>query len=262
MAVKYRGNIIKERLPGYPKMVQSEDDTTIEDKFTVAVGEILYLPGIGDKYPDDLLSALSDVTMTLRERRLVPKPGGGLFEVELIYAPADEDEGGFGSNVRAVYEYTTEDIDVPLAQHPNYQTKWNHVILEKDGELWSWNDFDIFWKEAVDLTIPDVFFGIFQWSKPGDSVPEGWRVIRSETKPGVESFRRGVVVITVTRKSRSKKAFERESKTDYTRQNPPKDFGHKGEWLRGGSRIYPEGKSWIMTVQYTNSITIDPDLYE
>lgn len=262
MPVKLRGHIIKTPLPGYPKIVESIDDTTIEERYTMAPGELVLLPSPGDTYQGDIPIALSDTPIVLRERRITPKPGSVLYAVELIYGPPEYDEGGGaaggGRGARVVYEYTTEDIDVPLKQHVNYRTEWNHVLLRKIGVDISGGD----WSEATGLEIPDDLAESFKWARPGDPVPDGWHVVRTETKPGVESFRRGVVVVTVTKRASIRRKFEQESKQDYTRQQPPLTFGHAGEWLRGGSRIYAEGKTWVMVVQYTNSLKIDPDLYD
>lgn len=262
MPIKLRGNIIKTPLPGYPKIVESVDDTTVEERYTMAPEELPLLPSRGDPYDGEIPIVLVDVPLVLRERRVTPKPGAVLYSVELIYGPAEHDEGGGtsirGRGERAIYEYTTEDIDVPLKQHENYRTEWNHVLLRKNGVDISGGD----WSAATDLQIPDYLADSFKWARPGDQVPDGWHVARPETKPGVESFRRGVAVVTVTKRAATRRKFEKESKTDYTRQTPPMTFGLAGEWLRGGSRIYSEGKVWVMVVQYTNSLRIDPDLYD
>ena len=104
--------------------------------------------------------------------------------------------------------------------------------------------------------------GVYKWLQPGDKCPEGFVVIARETKPGVESFRRGITTVQWVRRCGCKRKLEKSAALDYTIQMPKETFGKSGLWLRGGSKIRRNGRKWELTVSFLNSMDYDVDLYE
>ena len=245
--------------PGYPKIENSEENLVVRLVYMVGAKAMKSLPKIGDKYNGAIPISSEIEEVVLSRVTAEPKSEDGPWRVELEYTPEplyDEVSGNGRNRVWKTYEMSTDDMDVPLEQHEEYQARWNHVLLAKDGV----SAVPTWWETTADTVIADTNY---KWGKPGEKVEEGWHVIKAETKPGVESFRDGVVTVTVTKLCHKRSGFDAEAKRrDYTVSAPGKTFGIEGMWLRGGSSIRREGRRWQMTTQFINSKYIDKDLYK
>lgn len=239
--------------PGYPKITAEEDNITVSLQYMVEKGRLRDLPDLGDPYRGELPRGSGVEKVVLTRMTCTPKTPDGPWLVDLEYGPEplyDETRKG----VRKTYELSTEDMDVPLAQHPDYKMKWDHVLLSKGG-----SSVPSFWRSATSASGTGESY---MWAKPGDVIPEGWKVIAAETKPGVESYRSGVARVTLVKTCRSRSALQAEARSqDYTIGRPGTTFGYRGDWLRGGSSIKRNGRRWELTVDYLNSSRIDRDLY-
>lgn len=244
--------------PGYPKITETEDNFTVSVRYVCTALEMRYLPKVGEAYRGETGFPYDGDKLVLSERRAEPKAEGGPWVVDLVYAPEplyDEVSGSGRNQVRKTYELSTEDMDVPLAQHPRYRMCWDHVLAAAPGMgVPSW------WPSAVSAVSAGASY---RWLGPGEQPPEGWSVVAAETKPGVESFRSGVVRVHVTKTARKRAQFDSEARRqDYTIGAPGKTFGVSGTWLRGGSVIRRNGRLWELSVDYINAKAIDTDLYD
>ena len=245
--------------PGYPKISSEEDNLTVTELYVMNAAEMRKLPKRGDEYEGEMPLPNDVGKLVLLRIGAEPKATGGPWTVTLEYGPEplyDEVSGTGRNQVRKTYEMSTEDMDVPLEQHKDYRTCWNHVLLAKTGL----NAVPEWWGEATDTVIDG---DDYKWGKPGETSKEGWHVVKAETMPGIESWRSGAVTVTVTKTCRSREGFDREAKKqDYTIGKPGKTFGVTGKWLRGGSSIRREGRRWVMTVAYINCKRYQEELYE
>lgn len=246
--------------PGYPKINMEEDNLTVQEVYVMNPRAMEKLPKIGDRYRGEmpLRNDVGDLVLTRVQAH--PKGGGAeVWEVDLEYGPKPlcDDESGSGRNkVRKWYEMGSEEMDVPLEQHPRYRACWNHRLLAQEGVA----AVPAWWETATSTAVAD---RRYRWGAPDEEPEEGWHVLKNETKPGVESFRNGAVTVTVTKSCLRREGFEAEAKSqDYTRGKPGVTFGVGGEWLRGGSSIRREGRRWVMAVTYINAKQIDEDLYD
>ncbi len=254
MTTETRGAVNWTRLPGYPALSGKSGEQKIQDKFRVAAADLVTLPAFRSKFVAAGWPSCYALDVYLADIGIKPTTPG-VFEVTLNYEVPSYDPTETEDSETISKE--TQDVDVPLSQHPNYRTKWDYCLAVKltAGTLTvpSW------WSSATDTVLST---DNYRWLKPGDSVPDGFVVIAAETKPGQTTYRRGVTIVHYVKRSRSKTRLERDCSKDYKRTPPPDDFGVSGVWLRGGSSITYNGKCWELAVDYTNSKTIDEDLYD
>ena len=244
--------------PGYPKITCEEDNLTVQEQYVMNAAAMKKLPRLWDEYEGEMPLPNDVGKLVLLRISAERKTEGGPWTVDLEYGPEplyDEVSRSGRNQVRKNYEMSTEDMDVPLEQHKDYRTNWNHVLLAKSGL----NEVPEWWGTATDTVVDGEDYC---WAKPGET-KEGWHVVAAETMPGVESWRNGAVTVTVTKTCRSREGFDREAKKqDYTIGKPGKTFGVTGKWLRGGSNIRREGRRWVMTVAYINCKKYQEELYE
>lgn len=243
--------------PEYPELSGQNGDETITLQIIATAAGMVNLPSYGEEFKSDdpFFSSFSWLVLTTRTVKAIP--GKQTYLVTLVYTTPDNAAVNYEATVSAEVEYTTQDVDIPLAQHENYRMCWDHVLIARSDT----NHVPGWYFTATDQKIPDDYAGKYAWMKPGDKIPDGWICAAAETKPGVESFRQGICTVTETRKSTNKNYLSRSSKSDYTIQKPPDTFGRPGEWLRGGSSIRKNGRYWELTVAYLNANRWDRDLY-
>lgn len=244
--------------PGYPEVSGQDGEESVTVKIiATAAGLAKNLPTYGSCFdPDDPFFSRFNY-LQLIGRTIATDQGRKTYTVTLTYGVKESDEGS-EATVRREVEYNTQDNDVPLAQHPRYRVRWNHVLLAKAGTT----AIPAWWETAAEKTLSSEDAALYAWAKPDEKVPEGWFCLCAESKPGVESFRSGICTVTEISRSTNKSFLERSAARDYTIQTPPDTFGRSGEWLRGGSSIRKTGKYWELTVTYLNSETVDQDIYE
>lgn len=242
---------------GYPEVSGQDGDETVTVKITAtAAGIAKNLPRYGQYFSsdDEFFARFSYLQLTGRTVAL--NLGKKTYSITLTYSVKEADEGE-ESTVKRDVEYTTQDTDVPLAQHKNYRVRWNHILLTSGAD----NSVPDWWESATDVKIPAGDAEKYVWALPDDKIPDGWRCLCAQTKPGVESYRSGVCTVTEISRSTNKSYLQRTAASDYTIQKPPDTFGRPGEWLRGGSSIRKSGNYWELTVSYLNSTKIDRELY-
>ena len=257
--VKTLGVISWEIQPGYPKLTNNDGGKEVQVNYLINESEISSLPEIGNDFIDSRFPVFANLGVRLSKLVLTPKPGGVFWLLEETFSSPGNSTGE-NPDVEEAIEYSTEDYEKPLESCEKYRTCWNYVLLRKDNH--SGTVTDSWWKNAVNTQIPDDYKGNFMWCKATDCIPDGWHVLKSETKKGATGRLSGAVVVTVTRKANSKNLLARQAQKDYTKQTPPDNFGRSGVWLRCGSSIRKEGKKWVSVVQYRNFDKIDPDLYD
>lgn len=253
--VKIIGDIGIMMCPGYPSLSGTDSCEQITVKFTFSADRMFELPNYGSCFQHEDYKFFERFShLKLRQRTVVPLPGGSLYEVTLVYA---EDESSSSEAViKEEVSYKTQDVDIPLEQHKNYRTCWKYQLAGKnDSPVPGW------WKTATTQEIPSADRGRYLWIKPGEKPKDGWSVLKDRTKPAT-SYRAGVTTVSVTQRTTNKKKLEKSARLDYTVQSPPDDFGRGGYWLRGGSEIKKEGRYWVLSVTYLNTRIIDKDIYD
>jgi len=197
-------------------------------------------------------------SLILRKRSCVPV-SEDLFRIRCEYDNSGDDGTGYtmGGGVYTICTCTNEAVDVPLAQHANYRTKWNHDMHAADGASSStWMD------DAKTTEVEESLASEYAWAKPGTVPADGWRVVMSAAKPGVESFLAFLPVVHVIRTGQ-KARLTRTMALDGTIQTPPDTFGCTAlKWLQVGSSLVQQGRLWELTTDYRGSAAIDTDLYD
>jgi len=260
MSHKVIGNISRVLCPGYPQISGTDGIETLTVKYTVDEEGMDDLPEYGDPYANVAAKWFSRYDgMRLNSRIIAPLESGDVFEVTLTYAFPDADLPDVSASLSEDWECDTQDYDVPIARHGRYRCCWNHKLAVKSGQsiqIPGW------FETAVNDVMNPADAAVYKWLKPGDKCPDGYVIIASETKPGVESFRRGITTVQWIRRCGSKRKLEKSAQLDYTIQTPKETFGKSGRWLRGGSKIRKNGKKWELTVSFLNSQDYDTDLYD
>ena len=156
-------------------------------------------------------------------------------------------------------ECRSEDLAVPIENHNNYLKNWNHDLHAiKDMPSPGW------WATAEAGHVPPTGADgtpDYIWAKPGDTPKEGYALLKSATKPGVESFKAYTPRVTTTRKFASKASCSAHLANNGHLSTPTQTFGFTGEWLQGGSSIKREGGTWTEEIVYIGSREIDKDIY-
>lgn len=244
--------------PGYPQLTISENSEELRINYTATAAALADLPQQGSLFTssDPKLSVFSGRNLPLRSLTIASLPGHEIFRLELVYSNDGADDSSDGVNTE--YEYSTEEVQYPLAEHPHYLAKWDHQLIAAVGTtaIPSW------WATLSSAVVPAAAALKYKILKRGDAPPEGWRVLVAPEKPA-DYYLRGCAVVTVTRRSTSKSKFAADAGKDFTRLSPPQRFGISGgEWLRGGSSIRKDGKKWVQVVSYRHAPAVDHDLYD
>ena len=244
--------------PGYPRLTINENSEELQINYTSTAAALPDLPQMGSLFTssDPALSFFSGRNLPLRSLTITPQPGYEIFRLELVYSNDGADESSGGVNTE--YEYSTEEVQYPLAEHPDYLVKWDHQLVAAAGTtvIPSW------WDTLASAVVPADDAYKYKILRRGDAAPEGWKTLAAPAKQA-DYYLRGCAVVTVTRRSSSKSRFSADAGNDFTRASPPQKFGiHSGEWLRGGSSIRKDGKKWVQVVSYRHAPEVDHDLYD
>lgn len=258
MSHKIIGNVQRVLCPGYPQVSGTDGIEQLTVKYTMNEIGLEELPEYGSFYVNSGAAWFAQYDgMRLKSRTITPLDSGDLFEVTLIYEFIDSELPS--PPLSEEWECDTQDYDVPIAKHSKYRYCWNHKLAARTtagSSVPSW------FREAVSEVIAAEHADNYKWLKPDDKCPEGYAIVAQETKPGVESFRRGITTVQWIRTCGNKKKLEKNAQLDYTIQTPKETFGKTGAWLRGGSKIRKNGKKWELTVSFLNSQEYDTDLYD
>ncbi len=243
---------------GYPEITVQEGVVTMTLQYAVTPEFAMENLPLTDSFLDsaDLPDYAARYSrLKLSTYTLKPKSSGKVLTLQMVYT--DESNNDSDVTVRQTVEYDTQDEVLALETLPNYRTCWNHQLCAKKGcPVPSW------WSTATDTLIPSQDQGNYEWIKPGDRTKNGFEILKTEIKAGVEGKQSGVLTVHVTQRCANLGKLIRSARKDYTIQNPPEDFDRPGEWLRGGSKIVKSGKMWELTVDYKNAQKIDRDLYQ
>ena len=248
---KFRDNLSPQTI----RFVASKKNVTLEIEIIIQSDHLNELPDIGSQYKGTIpnVYGISSVALSSIEINSIGKDDE-FFKCRLTYSH-DVSYDTISTGVRTVYELNTEDIDVPIEQHSKYRMCWNHLLLARDGVT----QIPAFWETATNSLGTGANY---QWASAGDTIPDGWYVLKAEKKPGVSSFKSGVPTVTQTKVSNDRSYLSSEAKSsDYTKKSPGNTFGYSGSWLRCGSSIRYNGKQWELQTRFINSKTIDSDLY-
>lgn len=259
--MKQVGTIDRELQPGYPKVTAADDNYTLQFRYVCSARAVRDLPAVGSAYTGIFKVPNAVGKLVLSDLKAEPmKDEEGPWIAELNYTPEalyDEVDG----DIFTTYELVTEDMDVPIEQHPNFLARWKYCAAAKKTRIgYVFHFFDS--KDSV--IISSSGDPTNAWILPGDQLPgKGWKFMHMAEKPGVEAYRAGVAKVRMVRTCPRREPLEAESRSvDYKIAEPKVTFGLKGKWLRGGSSIRRNGRKWELTVEYINSIDIDPDLYQ
>ena len=256
--MKVVGEISWTVQPGYPKLTNSDGSLELAVNYLLNEKEIGDLPEDRGAFLDSRFPAFHGLGLILKKSVLTPRPGYRIWLLELNYA-TPSDSSGENPDLDETIEFDTDEYEEPLRQVPGYRTHWDHVLLMADDSPVT--VYESWWNAATNTVVPDSARKYVKWARPDDAVPEGWSVLRAETKPGVTGRLTGAGVVTVVTKATRKSAFTKDMQHDYTRQTPPDTFGLGGQWLRCGSSIRKEGKLWCRTVKFRIAKAVDRDLY-
>ena len=244
--------------PGYPELSGEEGDETITERYVVGASEIGAIPLPGTAYANaehSFFNAFSG--LRLQSRTVRAMAGGKTYEVVLVYAYPPGMAPLGDTEVYESVEYSTREFSAPLNQHPDYRYNWDHKLLAAEGVVSS----PSWWSTAVDDRMKEEESRQWRWARPDESVPDQWRVLLPEEKPGITSYLTGVAVVTHTCRSASRTKLIRKIADDFHIATPPETFGATGFWLRGGSSMRKEGRYWVQRVTYTNTSKLDGDIY-
>ena len=244
--------------PGYPQLTIGENSEELRVNYTASSAALASLPEIGSYFvsSDTALSVFSGRDLPLKSLTITPMPGYKTFKLELVFSREDSDDNS-DHQVSTEYEYSTEEIQYPLAEHPNYLVKWDHQLAAKTGTT----AIPAWWDTLNKAEVPTADAATYKLLRRGDAAPDGWAVLKAPEKTA-DNYLRGCAVVTVTKRAVSKVKFQADAGNDFTRASPPQRFGISGgEWLRGGSTIRKDGKKWVQVVSYRHSRVVDHDLY-
>ena len=260
MSHKIIGNVQRVLCPGYPQVSGTDGIEQLTVKYTMNETGLEELPEYGSFYVNSAAEWFSQYDgMRLKSRTVAPLDSGDLFEVTLGYEFINSEVPITSAILSEEWECDTQDYDVPIAKHSKYRYCWNHKLAAKTAAgayVPTW------FQEATSEVIEGEDADMYKWLKPDDKCPEGYAIVAQETKPGVESFRRGITTVQWIRTCYNKQKLEKNAQLDYTIQTPKETFGKAGKWLRGGSKIRKNGKKWELTVSFLNTQEADLDLYE
>lgn len=264
--MKQVGRINLEPQPGYPKITATEDSYTLVVRYACTTTQVRGLPKVGSAWTRGFTVPNGLGKLVLSDLKVESMKGeDGPWMAELTYTPEalyDEVNG----DIFTTYELVTEDMDVPIEQHPDFRTRWKYSLIYRK-EKGKNNSFAAaaFWPVATSPSIvsSDGDPGV-AWILPGDQLPgKDWRVFGVAEKHGVDSYRAGVAKVRMVRTCPRRGPLEAEARSvDYKISTPKVTFGLAGKWLRGGSSIRRNGRKWELTVEYINSLDIDTDIYK
>ena len=161
-----------------------EGDENITERYIVAASEIAAIPLPGTAYSNtehEFFNMFSG--LRLRSRTVRAMTGGKTYEVVLVYAYPPGMAPLGDTEVYESVEYSTREFSAPLNQHPDYRYNWDHKLLAAEGVVSS----PSWWSTAVDDRMKEEEARQWRWARPDESVPDQWRVLLPEEKPGITS---------------------------------------------------------------------------
>lgn len=154
---------------------------------------------------------------------------------------------------------------MPLENKRGYRTNWNYHLAAKKGT----SSVPKWWDTTKELALSDSDADKYRWIREPGEIPEGWKIIKKKTKPGVECWQLPIYELTENSKhGSSKSAGWAVAKKSGKISNPSNgDFNITsklgGNWLCEGGSVQYDGKNWIATCTFAHSPTgWDKDLYD
>lgn len=190
-----------------------------------------------------------------------------LWQVEVVYSISyssnwsDDDQTVVGKKSA---QLSVRNIQIPLQQHPEYRTIWNHYLIANNGNCPSWIT------DKTDTLLTTADRANYQWVKSIGEVPvdpdsQGryWEIVAKPSKAGVEYYDMACFVVTISAKYKTaSSAGGAISKNINKIASPSQDFGLSGQWKLDQASVSYDGKHWIASSTYTRAIDEwDKDLY-
>lgn len=245
--------------PGYSG---SKGEQTVSYEYRIPRDELgTLLPAFDSSVSDAELGTVYFVRYTTRD---IPGDDDYLM-LTLTYSDSTGRNVRIRANGDDLYLPSATTREVPIEQAPNYLTKWNYDLYQRNdlnGTVGTFSGFtEADYDEATDTEItPSDPEYVYMWAKysPGDN----WTLIKPRTKPGVEAYRVPAVVVNYYYWDETKSTVEAQLQTVAQISTPGETFGYAGEWLVTGVDITEDGARYQGRVEYTNDPDWDNDLYE
>ena len=173
--------------PGYPELSGKPGGEVLTCKYIVSADRMDGLPEYNTPYKNELYRFFNGFDyLLLKQRNVKTLPGGGHYEVTLIYEQSDAQLLDVSASaVEIECEQDTREETYPLEYRPNYRCRWNRRLLARRDTA---STVPGWWSTAATTVIPAADQDDYRWISPGDQVPDGWYELCSETKPGVDGF--------------------------------------------------------------------------
>lgn len=255
------------RKVSHPQYREDKNGLSLVDVFYGTWTEVLaYVSIIGSPSSLNPLYVLDSLSRKRRE-------DGTSGELELVYAPAGSGQIGVDNN-RPEPSCQVSLFEKPLEQHPDYLNKWNYHLACRDD---AGSENPSFWDTSGGTGA--TFFDTggtpetYRWIKDPSELPQEdgytWKIIKTKTKPGIESFYSPSVLVQFKYYYSSYSRASQASTNAGKIQTPEYTFGRTGgEWLNMGANVYKDGRKWVMETSWQFSESNgagegwDHDLYE
>lgn len=224
--------------------------------------EMANLMGLGQDGIVSVTIAGVQITGTIKSKRMYQE-AGPFWNCDISWVPTAS--GEVRNDKKPLEEYGKKScqlegglLSVPLENHPDYRTNWNHFLASDDPEatLPSW------WEDETSENCDD---DSFRWVKSRSELPFGidsqgkkWRILADPQMKGVTNYDVGTYVIRESVKCTSAKAagnFVRGKLNKIVR--PSEDFGitaaEGGDWKCDSAHVSWESKDWVAHLTYTKS---------
>jgi hypothetical protein len=151
-------------------------------------------------------------------------------------------------------------IEKAIETHENYLKNWNYGLIAKAGTTAS----PSFWLDAKDGEMSEADAKIYKWISAGSPIETGWYLLKSATKPAVESYPVAAPIV------QEKTYFKNKKKAwNYggiiNKLQAPKETGKLNNsdncWLITSFSIQKEGSYWVVNRSYQYSDEWDTDIY-
>jgi|OM-RGC.v1.009736350 hypothetical protein len=237
----------------------SSDEQEVTYTLQLSIGSwTSYVPNGGSSDTDD---ELGTVYFKAYRHRTVP----GQYELlDLTYSTVQQG-GGASLSIHfdndEEYLIDTDTLEKPLENHPDYETRWNYDLYQRNDLNGAVPTTPGWHSSATDtaITNSDPAY-VYQWAK--SNLGDNWTCIQTRTKPGVEAYLVPSPVVTYRFWHSDKSTAEAALETVGTKTDPGEKFGYTTEeWLVTRAHVEPDGKHWRATVEYTAADEWDGDLY-
>ena len=163
------------------------------------------------------------------------------------------------ANGHREYSLSCSNDEPALECHKNYLFCWNHQLLTDDDSI---TEAPAWWSVAKTFEGGSEHYRV---CKPDDPLPEGWRVIGQNTKPGVEAFRRSIATVTERAYFKSKSRAIAAMAGDNVPLAPGETYGRKTGnqyWLASPVSTEYDGYNWVAVNSYLyNENGWDSEIY-